>query len=53
MTIHTTNGKTIQILRIIAESTFATQVELAPTDKNTNKGQIIFIQNAQIKSITN
>lgn len=53
MTITTTNNKTIQIIRIIAESTLATQVELAPINKKTKKGQIIFIQNSQIKSITN
>jgi hypothetical protein len=48
MTVNLTNGKTLQIIRIIAESTLATQVELA-----NPKGQIIFIQNEQIKSITN
>jgi len=48
MSINLKNGKTIQIIRIIAESTFATQVELADKDHT-----IIFIQNAQIKSIVN
>lgn len=40
------NKAPLKIIRIIAESTLATQVE-------TTTNQIIFIQNAQIESITN
>lgn len=40
------NKAPLKIIRIIAESTLATQVELA-------SNQIIFIQNSQIESITN
>lgn len=50
ITFKNPNKPPLQIIRIIAESTFATQVELATPP---NKGKIIFIQNAQIESITN
>lgn len=40
------NKAPLKIIRILAESTLATQVELT-----TN--QIIFVQNAQIESIVN
>lgn len=48
ITFKNPNKPPLKIIRIIAESTIATQVELA-----TPKGKIIFIQNAQIESITN
>lgn len=44
------NKAPLKIIRVIAESTLATQVELATPP---NKGKIIFVQNAQIESIVN